>query len=43
MDEKVDVYAWAMTAWECLTRTTPWADLHNPMQASKEASAIYEC
>lgn len=32
VDEKVDVYAFGMLLWECLTRQRPWADLKNPMQ-----------
>lgn len=32
VDEKVDVYAFGMLMWECITRSQPWADLHNPMQ-----------
>src|SRR5688572_18773228 len=27
--EKTDVWSWGVTAWECLTRQTPYPDLDN--------------
>ena len=32
MNEKVDVYAFAVTLWECITGEQAWAELDHPMQ-----------